>query len=197
MWSFISCTGTLCLFGDEIDVDWLKPSIKQELHKSVPVLDAPGILPFSHIRRDAPSKGPVELADCHMLSAVGSVVDYLKLVCEKRQLGSPQFYTKCVQRNPEGWRLFWYQVTIPKCPSPFNGLIWIKPDHPRLEDHEKVKSTVALQLLQVLGKCSCTVLLWKPAFCVVQRQTSISEGRTECFTDWMFSKADQYFGTSQ
>nr|XP_020655063.1 dead end protein homolog 1 [Pogona vitticeps] len=143
--------GTLCLFGDQIEVDWLKPSIKQEVHKGAPVQDVPEILPFSHTRRDAPSQGPSEPADCHMLSAVGSVVDYLKLECEKRQLGPPQFYTKCVQRNPEGWLQFWYQVTIPSCPSPFSGLIWIKPDHSRLEDHEKVKNTVALQLLKVLG----------------------------------------------
>ena len=138
--------GSLCLLGDEIEVDWLKPSIKQQLHKGVPE-----VLPFSSAWREAPSQGPPEPEDCPMLSAEASVVDYLKLECKKRQLGSPQFYTRCVKRNPEGSLLFWYHVTIPKCLSPFSGFIWIKPDDSRLRDYEKVKNTVALQVLQVLA----------------------------------------------
>ncbi|KAM6455433.1 dead end protein homolog 1 [Liasis olivaceus] len=142
--------GSLCLCGDQIEVDWLKPIIKQELH-NVSVPGDPGILLSSCNYRGVLSQvssGPV---DCHMLPARGSVLDYLKLQCEQHQLGPPVFFTKCVQRNPEGQLQFWYQVAIPKYPSPFSGFIWIKPDPSGLEDHEKAKNAVALQLLKVLG----------------------------------------------
>uniref|UniRef100_A0A670IM21 DND microRNA-mediated repression inhibitor 1 n=1 Tax=Podarcis muralis TaxID=64176 RepID=A0A670IM21_PODMU len=83
---------------------------------------------------------------------LGSVLDYLNLQCKERQLGLPVFLTKCMQKNPEGWLQFWYQVVIPKYPSPFSGFIWIKPERSGLEAHEKAKNAVALQLLKALGK---------------------------------------------
>ncbi|XP_033010105.1 dead end protein homolog 1 [Lacerta agilis] len=138
--------GSLCLCGDDIEVDWLKPNIKQELH-SASVRGFPEIPPSSFPHRDAPYEapsGPVQ-------PAVGSVLDYLNLQCKERQLGLPVFLTKCMQKNREGWLQFWYQVVIPKYPSPFSGFIWIKPERSGLGAHEKAKNAVALQLLKALG----------------------------------------------
>ncbi|XP_028594060.2 dead end protein homolog 1 isoform X1 [Podarcis muralis] len=151
--------GSLCLCGDDIEVDWLKPNIKQELH-SASVQGFPEIPPSNFPHRDVPYKapsGPVQ-------PAVGSVLDYLNLQCKERQLGLPVFLTKCMQKNPEGWLQFWYQVVIPKYPSPFSGFIWIKPERSGLEAHEKAKNAVALQLLKALGKCPCTTSSWKQCF---------------------------------
>ncbi|XP_062986063.1 dead end protein homolog 1 [Elgaria multicarinata webbii] len=146
--------GSLSVCGDQIEVDWLKPNIKQELH-SASVQTISEILLSSCTNRDTPSQMPPGPVDCHMLPQVSSVLNYLNIQCEERQLGTPVFLTKCVQRNPEGWLQFWYQVVIPKYPTPFSGFIWIKPDCFGLEDHEKVKNAVALQLLKILGKCPC------------------------------------------
>ncbi|XP_077166122.1 dead end protein homolog 1 [Paroedura picta] len=142
--------GSLCLCGDQIEVDWLKPNIKQEFHTSVQAF--PEVLPSSRSSEDAPSPGPCESVDHHPASlAVGHALSYLNMQCEERQLGSPVFLTKCIQRKPSGWLQFWYQVVIPNYPSPFSGLIWIKQEHSVVEDHEKAKNAVALQLLKVLG----------------------------------------------
>ncbi|XP_061442750.1 dead end protein homolog 1 isoform X2 [Rhineura floridana] len=142
--------GSLCLCGDDIEVDWLKPNIKQKLHNTSKQA-FPGILPSKYFHRDAPSKIPSGLVDSYMQPAVGSVLDYLNLQCEERQLGLPLFLTKCVQKNREGWLRFWYQVVIPKYPFPLSGFIWIKPGHSGMEDHEEAKNAVALQLLKILG----------------------------------------------
>ncbi|KAG8133065.1 hypothetical protein E2320_010854 [Naja naja] len=143
--------GSLCLCGDQIEVAWLTPIIKHELHN----VSVPGnlkALPSSWSHRSVLPQVSYRPMDCHMLPARASVLDYLKLQCELHQLGSPVIFTKCVQRNPEDWLQFWYQVVIPKYSSPFSGFVWIKPDPSGLEDHEKVKNFVALQLLKVLGK---------------------------------------------
>lgn len=160
---FLSYAGSLCLCGDQIEVAWLTPIIKQELHNVPGNLKA---LPSSWSHRSVLPQVSSRPIDCQMLPARASVLDYLKLQCELHQLGSPVIFTKCVQRNPEDWLQFWYQVVIPKYPSPFSGFIWIKPDPSGLEDHEKVKYFVALQLLKVLGKCAYG-LIWEAIIVVV------------------------------
>ncbi|XP_070602987.1 dead end protein homolog 1 [Erythrolamprus reginae] len=142
--------GSLCLCGDQIEVVWLTPIIKQELHN----VSVPGNrkdLPFRSSNRSVFPQVSSRPIDCRMLPARASVMDYLKLQCELHQLGPPVIFTKCVQRNPEDWLQFSYQVMIPNYPSPFSGFLWIKPDPSGLEDHEKVKNFVALQLLKILG----------------------------------------------
>nr|XP_056718269.1 dead end protein homolog 1 [Euleptes europaea] len=139
--------GSLSQCGDQIDVDWLKPNMKQELHTSLQAF--PEILPSSCSVEDDPSRRP---GDHHVPLAMGSVLDYLNLQCEERQLGAPVFLTKCMKRKPGGWFQYWYQVVIPNYPSPFSGLIWIKQDQFAVtEDHEKAKDAVALQVLKVMG----------------------------------------------
>ncbi|XP_053169660.1 dead end protein homolog 1 [Hemicordylus capensis] len=141
--------GSLCLCGDQVEVDWLKPNTKQELQNS-PVQAFPKIFPSGPDRKTL-SQGLCGPEDCCMPPGVGTVLDYLNMQCEERQLGTPVFLTKCIQKNPEGWLRFWYQVVIPKYPSPFSGFIWLKPSHSGLEDHEMAKNAVALQLLKALG----------------------------------------------
>ncbi|XP_048371520.1 dead end protein homolog 1 [Sphaerodactylus townsendi] len=139
--------GSLWVCGDNIEVDWLKPSLKQELNIRTSVQAVPEILPPGCSAEDAPSQGPV---DRPVPLAVGSVLDYLNLQCEEGQLGTPVFLTKCIQKK-RGWTQFWYQVVIPNYLSPFSGLIWIKQDEAVVEDHEKAKNVIALQVLKVLG----------------------------------------------
>ncbi|XP_054840817.1 dead end protein homolog 1 [Eublepharis macularius] len=141
--------GSLSLCGNEIEVDWLKPNRKHELHSSVQALSE--ILPSNCSADDAPGQEASRPLDPHVPLAAGNALDYLNLQCEERKLGPPVFLTKCMQRNPGGWLQYWYQVVIPNFPSPFSGLIWIKQDHSVVEDHEKAKNAVALQLLKVLG----------------------------------------------
>ncbi|KAL8194137.1 UNVERIFIED_CONTAM: hypothetical protein K2H54_000931 [Gekko kuhli] len=141
--------GSLCLCGDQIEVDWVKPNTRQECHTSVQAF--PETLPSSCSAEDAPSRGPPESVDPLVPWAGGRALDYLNLQCEERQLGTPVFLTKCVQRSPGGWLQYWYQVVIRNYPSPFSGLVWIKQDPSVVEDHEKAKNAVALQLLKVLG----------------------------------------------
>ncbi|XP_066480580.1 dead end protein homolog 1 [Tiliqua scincoides] len=144
--------GSLSLYGDQVEVDWLKPNIKQELHNAS-LQDFPEVLPSLDSERRIPSQGPSGLMDCHMLPAEGtSMLAYLNFQCEERHLGAPVFLTKCVQRTRGGWLRFWFQVVIPRYPSPFSGFIWLKQDDSTVEDHEMAKNAVAFQLLKCLGK---------------------------------------------
>ncbi|XP_003220024.2 dead end protein homolog 1 [Anolis carolinensis] len=142
--------GTLCLCGDQIEVDWLTPNIKNELQVSSGQA-IPQIMPTRYTCRDVLIQDPPEPVNCHELPTLGSMLDYLNSLCEKKQLGYPEFFTKCVQKNPEGWLQVWYHVAIPRCTFPFNGFVWIKPDDSGLENDEKVKNVVALQILSALG----------------------------------------------
>ncbi|XP_060110050.1 dead end protein homolog 1 [Heteronotia binoei] len=134
--------GTLCLYGDQIKVKWVKRNTKQEFHNSVQAFPEPS----SCSAKDSRSQG-----DHQVSLAVSHALKYLNVQCEERRLGSPVFLTKCIQRKPDGWLQYWYQVVIPNYPTPFSGLIWIKQDHSVVEDHEKAKNAIALQLLKVLG----------------------------------------------
>uniref|UniRef100_A0A8D0G2N9 DND microRNA-mediated repression inhibitor 1 n=1 Tax=Sphenodon punctatus TaxID=8508 RepID=A0A8D0G2N9_SPHPU len=147
--------GSLCLCGDQIEVDWLKPETKQMLRNS-----SEQASPETWLPTRSASRVPCEpVKTCPWSQAPCSVLDYLNELCKKQQLGAPVFLTKCVQGNPEGWQRFWYQVVIPGYQSPFSGFIWIKPDKSDLDGHEKAKNAVALQLLQVLGKSLQSSLL--------------------------------------
>lgn len=144
-------TGSLCLCGDQIAVDWLKPNIKHEI-RSVSVQVAPETkLPRSSGRQSS-SQELLVPADSPTSRAESSVLEYLNFQCERRHLGTPVFLTKCMQRNSEGYQQFWYQVVIPKYHTPFSGLFWIKPDQSGLEDHERAKNVLAWQLLKVMGE---------------------------------------------
>ncbi|XP_015272097.1 PREDICTED: dead end protein homolog 1, partial [Gekko japonicus] len=141
--------GSLCLCGDQIEVDWVKPNVRQELHTTVQAVPET-LLSSSRSAEDAPTRGASESVDPLVPLAGGRALDYLNLQCEERQLGTPVFLTKCIQRRPGGWLQYWYQVVIPNYPSPFSGLVWIEQDDSVVEDHKKAKNVVALQLLKVL-----------------------------------------------
>uniref|UniRef100_A0A8C8SVR0 Dead end protein homolog 1 n=1 Tax=Pelusios castaneus TaxID=367368 RepID=A0A8C8SVR0_9SAUR len=138
--------GNLALYGEEIEVDWLKLDLKQKLRSDrtfLGSLQPAGCGGLSQAPGD-PVKCPLPQALC--------VLDYLNALCKKQQLGTPVFLTKCVQVNPDGWLRFWYQVVIPGYPSSFSGFMWIKPDKTGLSGHDKARNTIALQLLKALGE---------------------------------------------
>ncbi|XP_077680265.1 dead end protein homolog 1 isoform X2 [Eretmochelys imbricata] len=142
--------GNLGLYGEEIEVDWLKVDMKQKLRanseRTFPESSQP-----RGCDRDSPSQAPGNAVTCPLPQAL-CVLDYLNALCKKQQLGIPVFLTKCVQANPDGWLRFWYQVVIPGYPSPFSGFMWIKPDKSGLSGHDKAKNAIALQLLKTLGE---------------------------------------------
>ncbi|XP_042320947.1 dead end protein homolog 1 isoform X2 [Sceloporus undulatus] len=70
--------GTLCLCGDQIEIDWLKPNIKQELRSSSGQA-IPKILSAGGSCRDSLNEELSEPADCHKLPMLGSMLDYLNL----------------------------------------------------------------------------------------------------------------------
>ncbi|XP_067423003.1 dead end protein homolog 1 isoform X2 [Emydura macquarii macquarii] len=137
----------LGLYGEDIEVDWLKLDMKQKLRSERTFL---GSLQPGGCNSGNPSQAPGDPVVRPLTQAL-CVLDYLNALCEKQRLGTPVFLTKCVQVNPDGWIRFWYQVVIPGYPSPFSGFMWIKTDKSGLSGHDKAKNAIALQLLKTLG----------------------------------------------
>lgn len=145
---FLLSIGNLGLYGEDIEVDWLKLDMKQKLRSERTFL---GSLQPGGCNSGNPSQASGDPVVRPLPQAL-CVLDYLNALCEKQRLGTPVFLTKCVQLNPDGWVRFWYQVVIPGYPSPFSGFMWIKTDKSGLSGHDKAKNAIALQLLKTLGE---------------------------------------------
>ncbi|NWU82401.1 DND1 protein, partial [Onychorhynchus coronatus] len=135
--------GNLRLRGSGIKVEWLYPDLKQKLQLWE---ERP---PSSQVQEDKSLAVPKPLA---LPPVVQNTLDHLNTLCRRQCLGMPLFLTKCVQVNPSGWLLFWYQVAIPGCPVPFSGFTWVRHDRQGQSRHEEAKAAVALHVLRVLGE---------------------------------------------
>ncbi|KAM6055413.1 dead end protein homolog 1 [Theristicus caerulescens] len=134
--------GSVRLGGVEMRVDWLNPDLKQKLQSC----------------EEKPSSSQVQGAKClgvpkqaPLSPVLRNALDRLNALCRRQYLGTPQFLTKCVQANPNGWLRFWCQVVIPGCPVPFSGFTWVRQGGPGRSGHEEAKIAVALQVLRMLG----------------------------------------------
>ncbi|NWR26511.1 DND1 protein, partial [Tachuris rubrigastra] len=135
--------GDLRLRGSGIKVEWLHYELKQKLQ----LWDERP--PSSQVQEDKSLEVPKPLV---LPPAVENVLDHLNTLCRRQRLGMPLFLTKCLQVNPNGWLLFWYQVAIPGYPVPFSGFTWVQQDGQGQSRHEKAKAAVALHVLRVLGE---------------------------------------------
>ncbi|NWQ64974.1 DND1 protein, partial [Neopipo cinnamomea] len=135
--------GNLRLRGSGIKVEWLHSDLKQKLQLWE---ERP---PSGQVQEDKSLAVPKPLA---LPPVVQNVLDHLDTLCRRQRLGTPLFLTKCVQVNPNGWLLFWYQVAIPGYPVPFSGFTWVRQDGQGQSRHEEAKAAVALHLLRVLGE---------------------------------------------
>ncbi|NWS17705.1 DND1 protein, partial [Pachyramphus minor] len=135
--------GNLRLGGSGIKVEWLHPDLKQKLQlwEERPL--------SSQVQED---KSLAVLKPPALAPAVQNVLDHLNTLCRRQRLGMPLFLTKCLQVNPNGWLLFWYQVAIPGYPVPFSGFTWVRQDAQGQSKHEEAKAAVALHVLRVLGE---------------------------------------------
>ncbi|XP_010190937.1 PREDICTED: dead end protein homolog 1, partial [Mesitornis unicolor] len=137
--------GNVRLSGAHTRVEWLKPDLKQKLQ---PCEEKPS---SSRVQGDkcleVPKKVPTSLVLCNAL-------DRLNTLCQRRYLGMPLFFTKCVQVCPNGWQRFWCQVVIPGCPVPFSGFVWVQQDGPGWSGHQEAKVATAMQILRILGESS-------------------------------------------
>ncbi|XP_068815909.1 dead end protein homolog 1 isoform X3 [Struthio camelus] len=135
--------GNMRLYEEEMRVDWLKPDLKQKLRSS----EKPLAIWVSRGK----SSGSTKQAQVHLSPVLCNVLDRLDALCQRRHLGAPLFFTKCVQANPDGWLRFWCQVVIPAYPLPFSGFTWVRQDVPGASGHDKAKDVLALQVLRMLG----------------------------------------------
>ncbi|CAN8189819.1 unnamed protein product [Coccothraustes coccothraustes] len=130
--------GNLRLGVAKMRVDWLDPQLKQKLQ----------------LCEEEPSPSRVQGGESPAVPlplSLQNVLGYLNTLCWKHHLSTPQFMTKCVQVNPNGWQRFWYQVAIPGSHVPISGFMWISPDRQGQNKHEKAKGVAALHVLRVLG----------------------------------------------
>ncbi|XP_050168416.1 dead end protein homolog 1 [Myiozetetes cayanensis] len=134
--------GNLRLRGSEIKVEWLHSDLKQKLQLSE---ETP---PSSQVQEDKSLAVPKPLAPP---PAAENAVDQLNTLCRRQRLGTPVFFTKCLQANPNGWLLFQYQVVIPGYPMPVSGFTWVRQDGQGQSRHEEAKAAVAPHVLHVLG----------------------------------------------
>ncbi|XP_025891523.1 dead end protein homolog 1 isoform X1 [Nothoprocta perdicaria] len=130
---------------EDLRVEWLKPDLKQKLRCSegkssatwVPRVKCPG--------------SPKEV-HAPLSPVLGKALELLDALCRRRRLGTPLFFTKCVQVNRNGWLRFWCQVVIPGHPVPLSGFTWVQQDMAGASGHDKAKDMLAMQVLSVLGR---------------------------------------------
>ncbi|NXM51985.1 DND1 protein, partial [Illadopsis cleaveri] len=134
--------GNLRLGKEGMKVDWLDPKLKKKLQ---PCEEEPS---SSWVQGGKSLAVPMPVA---VPPSLQNVLACLNMVCWKHGLRTPQFITKCVQVNRNGWQKFWYQVVIPGYHVPISGFTWVSPDR---QGQSKQKATVvaALHFLQVLGE---------------------------------------------
>ncbi|XP_025923651.1 dead end protein homolog 1 isoform X1 [Apteryx rowi] len=140
--------GNTRICEEEMRVDWLKPDLKQKLRSSE---EKPSAI---WVPRGMSPRSPKQ-AQVPLSPVLCNVLDRLDALCRRRRLGTPLFFTKCVQANPNGWLQFWCQVVIPAYPVPFSGFMWVRQDVPGASGHDKAKDALALQVLRILG-CQLT-----------------------------------------
>ncbi|NXA42046.1 DND1 protein, partial [Eudromia elegans] len=137
--------GNMRISEEQLRVEWLKPDLKQKLRCSEEKPSTTWVLC---------GKSPGSPGQAHVpLRAVpGKALELLDALCRKRCLGTPLFFTKCVQANPDGWRRFWCQVEIPGYPLPLSGFTWVRQDVSGASGHNKAKDMLAVQMLRILGE---------------------------------------------
>ncbi|XP_066833209.1 dead end protein homolog 1 isoform X1 [Anser cygnoides] len=127
--------GNVRLCGENVKVGWLKPELKEKLQLCK---EKRG----EHL--GSPEQVLLSLKLCNVL-------DCLNTLCRQQCLGTPRFFTKCVQVKPSGWLQYWCQLVIPAWPLPFSAFLWVQEDVPSTSGHEKAKDAVARLALRKLG----------------------------------------------
>ncbi|NWV38475.1 DND1 protein, partial [Grantiella picta] len=130
--------------GARIRVEWLYPQLKQQLQlwEEEP--------PSSWVRGDRSLAVPRPVP---LRPSLQNAMEHLNKLCLKHRLQTLALVTKCVQVNPNGSQLFWYQVMIPGYPVPITGFTWVLQDSHGQSELKKANMAVALHILQVLGEC--------------------------------------------
>ncbi|NWV73208.1 DND1 protein, partial [Dasyornis broadbenti] len=126
--------GNLMPRGAGMRVDWLYPQLRQKLR----LQEEPSSSWVHEDRAPPPS--------------LQNTMEHQNNLCCRHCLKKLLFVTECVQVNPDGWRLLWYQVMIPGHPVPINGFTWVSQDRQGQSEQEKAKVAEALHILQVLGE---------------------------------------------
>ncbi|NWV24067.1 DND1 protein, partial [Origma solitaria] len=135
--------GNLLPGGARMRVNWLYPQLKQKLQLWEEELSSS----WEHGDRSLAVPGPAALPPSPQ-----NVMEHLNNLCWRHHLGPLRFVTECVQVNPDGWQLFWYQVMIQGYPVPITGFTWVSQDGQGQSEYEKAKAAAALHILQVLGE---------------------------------------------
>ncbi|KAE8614217.1 hypothetical protein XENTR_v10008043 [Xenopus tropicalis] len=135
------CEGSQFLRGLPLTVSWLKTDMRQKLRSSdkhqQPKVPSP-----------LPHSGSPEVPKETRLSAVAC----LNILCLKMKLGYPVFLIKLFSVTSFGWLRFWYQVVIPRYPTPFCGYSWIIGENLELnEKYDNAREVVAVKILSALG----------------------------------------------
>ncbi|NWJ12149.1 DND1 protein, partial [Crypturellus undulatus] len=137
--------GNTRISEEGLRVEWLKPDLKQRLRCSE---EKPSAI---WVPRGKCSGSPKQ-AHVPPSPVLGKALDLLDTLCWRRHLGTPLFFTKCVQANPDGWLRFWCQVVIPGYPLPLSGFTWVRQDVSGASGHDKAKDMLAMQVLRILGE---------------------------------------------
>ncbi|XP_056358398.1 dead end protein homolog 1 [Oenanthe melanoleuca] len=133
--------GNLRLGKAGIRVDWLDPQLKKNLQlcKEKPL--------SGWLQGGESLAVPEPVAPSLPLQ---SVLRSLIMLCYKHGLRTPVFSTKCVQVNPDGWKKFWCQVSIPGFGVPVACFTWVLSDRQDQSEQDQAKVAGALHLLQLL-----------------------------------------------
>ncbi|XP_040200760.1 dead end protein homolog 1 isoform X2 [Rana temporaria] len=123
------------LFGCQIQVNWMKNSIKKKLYLRT-LLKPHSSAPQMNLNVEPAPSG----------------VECLRLICDQLGQGQPVYQIKFLSLGSCGWLRFWYQVVIPNYCEPFTGYAWLIGDKLIPTDkYEQAKEIVALRILAKLG----------------------------------------------